>query len=361
MRPQKPEITLDLLCNELLMNIRGYIDDDDLLALVCWHNVSTRFQDFLEDYDSIDCTYWQRLCHLNGLGCWEGDDGDEEEDGATWSLFALDCACHAWRCKHPNCGRALLRDNGTHLYQIEEWLLFIDSTVRCVVQAMRDVMVAYPEWDPLDVLEHEDRYSDSDGPDNMTIELTTSFEDIGFALNRDESIRWPWDRSIAYLRSPDEDVCQIPSEDKVEFHEIMMRTFATFPPCKRICYLNLDVMSETENSLGVTVSNVLETVKDWYVVALLTVRWARPHARFATVLLSLYPRKTLSIYSVPYVGAPGHLSSLLDGRRKSYNLLSQPSMACFERCKPSYKSYNPCIRIDSASLQPLGWHRLQIS
>lgn len=100
-------LAFDVLPNELLREIRGYIDDDDLPALVCWYLLSPRFQLFLNDLEHLDDKYWQLLCWSNGLGCYDED----ERDGA-WLSTALECVKHAWHCTHPECGRARLRSNG---------------------------------------------------------------------------------------------------------------------------------------------------------------------------------------------------------------------------------------------------------
>lgn len=82
------------------------------------------------------------------------------------------------------------------------------------------------------------------------------FSHIAFG---DKCKRGIGDVTISYLRSPTEDIRQIANNDQVHRHEVIMRSFAMFPPCALMRYSNLDV-PDARNKRGVTVGNVVDAI-----------------------------------------------------------------------------------------------------
>lgn len=95
---------LDCLPNELLRMVKTFLEDD-LAAAVCFFVLSPRTAAFFDDAND---EYWHNLCLKNGIGRTCKDEWGSWED---WKSIALECAAHAWQCRHPACGQARLEEN----------------------------------------------------------------------------------------------------------------------------------------------------------------------------------------------------------------------------------------------------------
>ena len=115
------------LPNELLLLIKDSIDHTDLLAHVCYYQLHSRTRACYASDDSKG-TLWQTLLYENGLGIASFDPRISSILGLRQT--AVECAEHAWQCKHPACGSARLQKNSTYSRRHASWLSIVLSIRR---------------------------------------------------------------------------------------------------------------------------------------------------------------------------------------------------------------------------------------
>lgn len=216
---------LDLLPNELLAHIRSFIEPDDLVAHVCFYQLSERMEVYVDDAENYG--YWYTLCARNGIGCLSKYEGRDED---SWKQIAFECAEHAWYCKHPACGRECLEYNADEVRGVE---------------------------DDLPHLSLGHILTDADREGTYPSEL---FKHIDFRRTSDS---W-WPSPVLHFNTPGQNCIGVgtpPCDEGVEAHPIIMRSLATFPAVDRMGLLTFSNLPYVENERGCTIADVLRSMK----------------------------------------------------------------------------------------------------
>ncbi|GJF00717.1 hypothetical protein PsYK624_170150 [Phanerochaete sordida] len=199
--------TLLSLANELLLLLRDNLEPDDLLAHACYYLLHPRTRACYAAYDN-DPRFWTSLLFESGLAasCCEAD-----PSGVVWRRMAIECAEHAWECKHSACGIQRLEENRARLQRARE---------------LRD-----PElWDGCSPLDTTDA-------DKVAIRIQQNplFEWIDFnsafpPVHLPDRMRSILIGACAFLRETLDDNSGWLPTDLIGLHPVACRSFATFPP-----------------------------------------------------------------------------------------------------------------------------------
>ncbi|EKM50573.1 uncharacterized protein PHACADRAFT_213485 [Phanerochaete carnosa HHB-10118-sp] len=205
------------LPTELLLMIQHEIRDD-LLAHVCLMKLNTRTRAL---YNAFGTDFWKMLCRRNGLGTLAGD----SVGAGLYQTIAVECAEHAWVCEHPSCGTARLLENA---------------------QSISNARLDDPTCSPTRTLRDEDPYILT--PNGIFRCMAFRGGEFGAPCH-------------TYVTAEAYDGQDMQDTDALEAHPIVMRTFATFPPCANMRFLTFDNVPTASNNDGVTVFDVMKSAK----------------------------------------------------------------------------------------------------
>ncbi|GJF00715.1 hypothetical protein PsYK624_170130 [Phanerochaete sordida] len=231
------------LPNELLLLVRDHLGPSDLLGHACFYLLHPRTRACYRAYDNQP-RFWTSLLFENGLTLSTYEVGPTD---AIWRMAAIECAQHAWVCKHPACGVRRLEANKASLQEVRQsW-----ST---------------EHWDgclPFDT------FLPIESP--TPIKQNPLFLSVGFN-NTFPPPQLPAEmRSIligacAFLRETPEDVDGWLPTDLISMHPIARRSFATFPPVNSLFIIG-DILKDGKdpsvtNYDGVTVLDALTALSE---------------------------------------------------------------------------------------------------
>ncbi|KAH9944699.1 hypothetical protein B0H21DRAFT_449018 [Amylocystis lapponica] len=216
---------LSRIPNELLFEIKKEIPITDLRTHVCFHKTHERIAAQYGS-DDVQDKFWERACWLSGLGLMR----QETLLRVSWKDIAYQCIEKCGFCKHPKCGMALLERNVAGMAGIDDIL----------AQAGLDPGRAMPE--------HAYRFLDERDIDTNSVLGDLSFNDPTSQPGTSDLVTCLRQRNL------------VPSkfECRLRMHPIVLRSFATFPPVRKIVLLDLfDIqLQDCFRSSGVTVWDV---------------------------------------------------------------------------------------------------------
>lgn len=100
---------------------------------------------------------------------------------------------------------------------------------------------------------------------NESIKNLLSPNDIFCLMEFDEGYTYD-NPFFTYFCTPDDVLYGVQEENILEAHPVVMRSFATFPPCDTMQFLPFNNIPAATNSSGVTVGEVISSVKTVYVI-----------------------------------------------------------------------------------------------
>ncbi|TCD65603.1 hypothetical protein EIP91_002450 [Steccherinum ochraceum] len=228
---------LDLFPVELLTMIKEQIPQSDLRTHVFYYmsfpSITSSLYGNLEEEEK----FWETVCVQAGLGLLPGETIDPQS--VSWRKVAFECISYEGLCDHPACGQELLDANADYMYyQIDDDLHDISRN-------------AFFQVIP-------------DGPD-LHSAGTVINEVLGFMQFHDrkplgDEVRPPTKDIFMYYSDREE---QDPPRQLLRYHPVAARSFACFPPARRLLIDGpvKDNFIPVENAYGVTVWDVYSALQ----------------------------------------------------------------------------------------------------
>ncbi|THH30445.1 hypothetical protein EUX98_g3741 [Antrodiella citrinella] len=228
---------LDLFPVELLAMIKEAIPQGDIRTHVHFYMSFPPITPSLYGDEEEEEKFWDTACMQAGLGLLPGETLHPEN--VRWKKIAFDCIQYDGFCDHVECGRDLLDDNADYMNTQ------IDDNLRDISRALFFSLIP-------------------DEPDvhskGTVISSTLGYIHFHDQKPRLNEFRPPEDD--AFLFDPESSV-QHPPHQLLRGHPVAFRSFASFPPTRRMMIGGTPHKDfiEVENVYGVTVWDVQSAIQ----------------------------------------------------------------------------------------------------
>lgn len=254
---------LELFPAELLEMIRKAIPQGDLRAHVCFYLSFPPVTSSLYGDEEQEERFWETACIQSGLGLLPGETGNPH--AIRWKDVALECITGDGFCAHQKCGGELLEANGEHDTTAEDGN---DALNSFSADDMHDLI----DENLTDVSRTEFHSIIPDEPDvypSGTV-VNTILNWIDFCSTK--PLHNDYFLNDVYLFSQatqDAHGKQNPADQLLRFHRIAARSFACFPPSRKVTVQGpfRDGYVTAENAFGVTVWDIQYAIHARSVVA----------------------------------------------------------------------------------------------